>query len=316
MVLGLIGLGAWGWWMLHRELKPSVSESPASPPTEPATVPPAEPLPPRPAELVPSTTSTHALTGVSPSTAAQPSPAPTLSPESDPAFPFWEAARSNYLAGALGAARTNAFEALRVVQSPPLHRDIETLLGQIHTALVFSPAPMEEKEDYTIQPGDTLGSIAKRFGCTLQWLIRANQLKSEVIRPGDRLRVLTGRFEVRLDKSDFELLLLLNNRFFKRYRVGVGQYDRTPTGEFQITERIPQPTWWRPDGRVIPYGDKENVLGTHWLALNVPGYGLHGTWETDTVGRAASAGCVRLLNSDIEELYLLLPVGTRVVIQD
>jgi len=72
---------------------------------------------------------------------------------------------------------------------------------------------------------------------------------------------------------------------------------------------------------MIPYGDKENVLGTRWISLTatgqtpkVRGYGIHGTWEPDTVGKQASAGCVRLLNPDVEELFLIVPMGTPVTI--
>lgn len=74
---------------------------------------------------------------------------------------------------------------------------------------------------------------------------------------------------------------------------------------------------------MIPFGDKDNVLGTRWMSLQaanptnaVRGYGLHGTWEPETIGRQASAGCVRLLNNEVEELFLLVPIGTRVVITE
>ena len=87
-------------------------------------------------------------------------------------------------------------------------------------------------------------------------------------------------------------------------------------GEFKITSRIENPPWYRPDGKTIPYGDPENILGTHWLGLNVPGYGIHGTWEPDSIGRQSSAGCIRLLNDDVAELYVMLPVDTPVTIHD
>jgi len=234
----------------------------------------------------------------------------------EPAADSVQAARALLQARQFGAARERAFEALQTARDSAVRRAAEDVLGEIHIAMVFSPAPMPEKTDYVIQPGDRLAAIARRFGCTIELLMKGNGLKSEVIRPGDRLRVLTGRFSVEVSKSSNELVVRLNDRFFKRYRVGTGEYDKTPTGEFTITERIPQPTWWRADGRAIPYGDKENVLGTHWLSLNVPGYGLHGTWEPETVGRSVSAGCIRLLNPDIEELFTLLPVGTPVAIRE
>lgn len=247
---------------------------------------------------------------------AEPPSLPSGPIEADPGWTAWTEANVRAEAADWGAARVKAFEALESARSPELRRRIEDLLGRAHIALVFSPAPMPEKVDYTIRPGDTLAGIAKAHGCTLQLLTRGNGIKSDVIRPGDRLRILTGRFSVVVDISDNELVVSLTDRFFKRYRVGTGKYERTPTGAFHITDRIEQPTWWRADGRAIPFGDKENVLGTHWLSLDIPRYGIHGTWEPDTVGKQESAGCIRLLNPDIEELYILLPVGTPVVIRE
>ncbi len=113
------------------------------------------------------------------------------------------------------------------------------------------------------------------------------------------------------------------DRFFKRYKVGTGKHGTTPAGIFVINDKIPEPPWWRPDGQVVPFGDKENVLGTRWLSLKpvegtdpVRGYGIHGTWAPETIGKQASAGCVRLLNEDVEQLYVLLPLGARVVIEE
>lgn len=255
-----------------------------------------------------------------PASAVQPSrtvatPGPS-SPGADPALPALTEARALTEAGQIPAARDKALGALAAAQTPAVKRQIEDLLGGIHTALVFTPAPMAEKVDYTIQPGDRLAGIAKQHGTTIELLTKGNGIRSSVIRPGDRLRVLTGKFSVLIDKSENDLVLSLSDRFFKRYRVGTGKFEKTPAGRFRITDRIAQPTWWRSDGKAVPYGDKENVLGTHWLSLDIPRYGIHGTWEPETVGKQESAGCIRLVNADIEELYALLPVGTPVAIQE
>jgi lipoprotein-anchoring transpeptidase ErfK/SrfK len=120
-----------------------------------------------------------------------------------------------------------------------------------------------------------------------------------------------------------ELVLYLNDRFFKRYPVGIGKESRTPLGTFAVSDRIVEPVWWRPDGRQIPFGNPENILGTRWLALratagtaDVKGYGIHGTWDDKSIGKAESAGCVRMKNSDVEQLFDLVPLGTPVTILD
>lgn len=73
------------------------------------------------------------------------------------------------------------------------------------------------------------------------------------------------------------------------------------------------------DGKVLvpPLGTSqrrfEGVLGTHRLNMG-NGYAMHGTNRPETVGRAVSHGCVRLLNEDIAKLYEMVPVGTPVYI--
>lgn len=209
--------------------------------------------------------------------------------------------------------------ALQVWEQSPdegLKRNAEEILNKASIGLALSPRAMPEKEEYTVQSGDSLDKIAKKFGTTIELIRAGNNIRGHLIRAGDRLRVLTGEFRVSVSKSENDLVVYLNNRFFKRYRVGTGQYNKTPVGDFLINDRISQPTWWRPDGKAVPYGDPENLLGTHWLSIDIKGYGLHGTWEPDTIGKQASAGCVRMLNEDIEQLFTLLPIGTPVSIRD
>jgi lipoprotein-anchoring transpeptidase ErfK/SrfK len=193
---------------------------------------------------------------------------------------------------------------------------ILSALGDINAQVLFSPAPAPEKVDYTVAEGDSLGKISKKFGTTVELIKKSNGLARDLIRVGDRLRIYQGHFAVEVNKTANVLTVTDKGKFFKRYRVGTGQFSKTPVGEFKITSRIENPPWYHPDAKTIPYGDPENILGTHWLGLNVPGYGIHGTWEPDTIGRQSSAGCIRLLNDDVAELFVMLPVDTPVTIHD
>jgi lipoprotein-anchoring transpeptidase ErfK/SrfK len=189
-------------------------------------------------------------------------------------------------------------------------------LNEIDTQLLFTATPATEKLDYTIQAGDSLGKLAQKYGTTVELIRKANNISGDKIRVGDRLRIYQGKFAVEVSKTGNTLTVTDSGKFFKRYRVGTGQFSKTPVGEFKITSRIESPPWYRSDGKTVPYGDPDNILGTHWLGLNVPGYGLHGTWETNSIGKQSSAGCIRLLNDDVAELYIILPIGTPVTIHD
>jgi lipoprotein-anchoring transpeptidase ErfK/SrfK len=249
-------------------------------------------------------------------TPAQPTPFPTPVPGSPPVAFDFAPLRSQIDAGELLPARQQLQALLPSLQDPLDRLRAETLLGEVHTRLVFSPAAMPEKTEHIVRSGESLGTIAKRYGTNLELIAAAHNIQRHLIRPGDRLQILQGPFHVSVSKSRNEMIVRHNDAFFKRYVVGTGSDGSTPVGSYVITLRMAQPVWYRPDGIPIAYGHPENLLGTHYLKLNVPGIGLHGTWEPESIGSQSSAGCVRLLNREIEELFLLLPEGTPVEITD
>lgn len=233
-----------------------------------------------------------------------------------PAVPAMEELHQLLQAGELTEARRLAFLRLAGVRSPLEIRETETFLGDLHLRMVFSGAPMEEKVDHVVKAGDTLGELARTYRTTPELISEMNGIQGNMIRVGKSLQILSGRFTAAVDKSNNEMELRLNDRFFKRYLVGTGTDSSTPTGSYVITLRLRHPVWYRPDGEAFAYGHPENLLGTHYLKLNTPGIGLHGTWEPESVGSQSSAGCVRFKNEMIEELYKLLPEGTEVIIVD
>lgn len=201
---------------------------------------------------------------------------------------------------------------------------VEKMLADLNMELAFLPYSMPEKVDHIVTRGDSLDKISKKYGVTVESIQIGNDLKNpNLIKAGDHLRVLDVDFTIEVSKSSHELLLLMNGEFFKRFKVGLGKFDKTPLGTFEVYDRITEPVWWRPDGKEIPYGHKENILGTRWMAIRatgdtpaVKGYGIHGTWDDPSIGKSESAGCVRMHNVDVEQLFNLVPIGTKVTIRE
>ena len=234
-------------------------------------------------------------------------------------------AQADEAADQLLAARTNYLALLARPDADAARAFAETRIGAVNVTLAGTPRAMPEKIDYAIRAGDSIKVLARRHGCTAELIIRANNIQNpDRIQIGDRLRMLDKpAFAIRIGKTSNDLLLTLNGAFFKRYTVGTGMYGRTPVGTFRIQDKIENPPWWRPDGQVVPFGDPENILGTRWMSLastgETPparGYGIHGTWEPATLGKQSSAGCIRMRNSDVEELFMLVTEGTPVTIAD
>jgi len=213
-------------------------------------------------------------------------------------------------------ARKNLLQVLELTDNPVATTRARKVLDQINIDLLLTPRRMPGKTEYVVKAGDTIERIAREHGSNIELVQKSNEIKGALIHPGQRLRIPTGDFSIVADKSENTLTVTYNGEYFKTYRIGTGKHDKTPTGETKVTDRIMHPTWWQPDGKAIPYGSPDNLLGTHWLALDIRGYGIHGTWEPDTIGKHESEGCIRMHNRDIEELYTIIPIGTPVTIKD
>jgi lipoprotein-anchoring transpeptidase ErfK/SrfK len=113
---------------------------------------------------------------------------------------------------------------------------------------------------------------------------------------------------------DRKLAVLENGEVIARFSVSVGAaVSPSPRGEFEIVSRVANPTYSH--GGVVITPGKGNPVGTRWLGLNRKGYGIHGTNTPSSIGHAASHGCIRLRNRDMEKLFTMLRVGDAVEIR-
>lgn len=107
-----------------------------------------------------------------------------------------------------------------------------------------------------------------------------------------------ARIEVHLHRR---VLLLYTPEGTARFPVAVGRPDApTPTGRFAVAELIPHPG---------------SPLGTRWIRLHPDMLSIHGTDEPWLVGGAATPGCLRLYNKDVEYVFHRVAPGTPVDVQ-
>jgi lipoprotein-anchoring transpeptidase ErfK/SrfK len=111
--------------------------------------------------------------------------------------------------------------------------------------------------------------------------------------------------------EDKKLALVEDGRVEKIYTVAIGKPSTpSPTGTFAIARRVKNPTYTH-DGKTILPGPG-NPVGTRWMGLSIKGYGIHGTNEPKSIGKAASHGCIRMAKKDLEEMYALVSIGDTV----
>ncbi len=129
---------------------------------------------------------------------------------------------------------------------------------------------------------------------------------------------------ITIDTKSRYLYLSLDGGKALRYGVGVGREGFGWQGRAYVGRRAEWPDWTppkemlarRPDLPSHMEGGIENPLGARALYL-YSGHGdtlyrIHGTNEPDSIGKAVSSGCIRMLNDDVADLYERVKVGTRV----
>jgi lipoprotein-anchoring transpeptidase ErfK/SrfK len=111
--------------------------------------------------------------------------------------------------------------------------------------------------------------------------------------------------------EDRKLALVEDGQVKKVYTVAIGKPSTpSPVGTFAIQRRVKNPIYQH-EGKVIQPGPG-NPVGTRWMGLSIKGYGIHGTNEPKSIGKAASHGCIRMARKDLEEMYEMVHVGDTV----
>ena len=162
---------------------------------------------------------------------------------------------------------------------------------------------------HIVKYGETLASIVRDYRVPFAQLVAANPQITNInlIMPGQRILIPglpdpnTIPFHLVVSKSKRTLQLFRQNQLIKTYPIAVGKMlSQTPVGQFVVVNREPNPGG--------PYG-------VMWLSLSKAGYGIHGTNDPSSIGKAVSKGCIRMHNKDVLELARQIPNGTRVMIQ-
>jgi len=115
-------------------------------------------------------------------------------------------------------------------------------------------------------------------------------------------KLLEAGTHILINVTRRQLHHLQGDKAVQVYPVATGKPSTpTPPGKYQVVNK-----------RVNPGG----VLGTRWMGLSIPGgiYGIHGTNNADSIGKAISNGCIRMHNQHVEQLFPHVNIGTPVVI--
>ena len=121
--------------------------------------------------------------------------------------------------------------------------------------------------------------------------------------------VFAGSLELQVDVSERQLRAVVDGEEVRRYDIAVGKDSYpTPTGKFTIRKLVWNPSWVPPDSKWArkkspqPPGHPKNPMKRVKMFFQEPDYYIHGTDEDESLGKAASHGCIRMGEEDVTQL--------------
>ncbi len=188
---------------------------------------------------------------------------------------------------------------------------------------VLNPAHVTGARTHKVQPGEVLDRISRDFrrqGVRVEsgTIAAFNRITDpRRLRAGQVVKVPVDPIRGVVEKRSYSMALYVGDVIFRFYWVGHGADDCTPEETFTIGAKQERPDWYA-DGRVVPYGHPDNVLGDYFVKFEHPsftGFGAHGTSEPESIGTMASAGCLRLADAAIEDFFRVVPRGAEIEIR-
>jgi hypothetical protein len=185
-------------------------------------------------------------------------------------------------------------------------RDVNEMLDQMAGTVIYSRQHLLESP-YKVQAGDSLDRIADMYNVPSQLLARINGIRDpESLRPGRELKVVRGPFSAIIDLGKFELTLMLQERYAGRFPIGVGTDRPTLEGSYVVKDK-------RIVGGPGVAPDPNASFGKFYIDLG-SGIGIHGTADPRGIRRADNRGTICLSDQDIDDVFGILSVGSRVTI--
>jgi hypothetical protein len=176
-------------------------------------------------------------------------------------------------------------------------REVTRMLDQMAATVIYSRQHWLEPA-CRVQAGDTLDRIAARYDVPPQLLARINGIRDpQNLSPGRELKVVRGPFSALVDLGRLELTLMLQQRYAGRFAIGLGMGFPKAEGTFFVR-------------------DKRQGQATGKLCIDLGNQVLiEGAADPRAIGRTDGRGAISLGDQDMEDVFGILSVGSRVVIQ-
>ena len=140
-----------------------------------------------------------------------------------------------------------------------------------------------------------------------------NPAKDQPLAPGAQLKVLRGPFNAVVHLDKHELTLMVQGRYAGRFAIGVGPDVPKLEGSYTVRDKRLNPIDQAAGGANFQSSAPGVLPGNAWIGLG-DRLGIHGTDDPQAVGRDDPSGAICVTQRDLQDLYGIVSVGSRVTI--
>jgi hypothetical protein len=299
---------------LTTEAPPAASAKSESPATDaPAATPPQS------AAVAATETKPDAAVAVDPITPTKSTPEAPLSPTTASLYPSVRVAvQAELERGELGQALLRLSDWYGDPSlSPTESQEVETLLSQLAGSVIWEGPPAHRLEPaYVVKAGESLQDIAEKFDVPWQLLAKINGVADPAtLQAGQELKVMRGKFSALVDLSERTMTLMLDRRYAGKFAIEMDPATAIEEGQWKVDQKLLTPGGGGVYGPASGASEDRSLLLANAASPNSPAAVLRGPGSSDPASPQPAGRVIRLKSTDVNDVYDILSVGSRVTIR-
>ncbi|MCA9261693.1 MAG: LysM peptidoglycan-binding domain-containing protein [Planctomycetales bacterium] len=201
--------------------------------------------------------------------------------------------------------------------TPEQRVDVENLLSQLAGSVIYEGPPAHRIEPpYRVGADETLMQIGEKFDVPWQLLAKINGISDpQQLQPGQVLKVVRGPFSAVVDLSERQLTLMLDRRYAGRFPIEIAPQTTLEEGQWKVDQKLLTPSGAGMYGSMAGSGEDRSLVLSNLTSPTSEPAVVRGPGNADPAAVQTRGRAIRLQSTDVEDIFDILSVGSRVIIR-
>jgi LysM repeat protein len=201
--------------------------------------------------------------------------------------------------------------------TPAERQEVDTLLSQLAGSVIWEGAPAHRLEKaYIVAAGETLQDIGEKYDVPWQLLAKINGIADPgALQPGQELKVLRGKFSALVDLSERTMTLMLDRRYAGKFAIELDPTTAIEEGQWKVDQKALTPAGGGVYGQAMSASEDRSLILANPASPGAQAAVLRGPGSSDPASPQPAGRVIRLKSGDVNEVYDILSVGSRVTIR-